>query len=158
MSAHLARVLFACISKHTSQPHSRSSPCNSLENAKPRAHRCTPRWSRVLGCSLFGSNLTLHAVATLCIYVRVVELSEMERVHTFVCLTFSPSSSGHGSSQSSWRADLFSRWSGRHTAFKARGTVSALYTETRKLCSCPQIGVCVSLGPVSDFARVSDSN
>lgn len=119
------------------------------------AHRGGPECR---GCSLFGGNLTLHAVATLGIYVRVVELSEMERVHTFVSLTFSPSSSGHGSSQSSWRADLFSRLSGQHAAFKARGTVSALYTETRKLCSCPQIGVCVSLGPVSYFARVSDSN
>lgn len=84
--------------------HSRSSPCNSLENAKAWAHRHTEVIRSIKAAALF--NLMLHSIATLGICVWVVELSEMERVHTFVSLTFPPSSSGYGSSQSSWRADL----------------------------------------------------
>lgn len=130
---------FVCLCfQRTSQLSSRSSPCNSLENAKTctRTHRYAGDWNH--------SGSMLHCVAECGVSVYIVKLSVMERVHIFISFTLPPrppSSSGYGLSQSSRRADLLA--DGVDCILlpvKTRGTISALYTITQQPCFYLQIG------------------
>lgn len=90
--------------------------------------------------------LMLHSVAACGICVYAVELSEMERVHTFVSLTSlrHPLGRARLSLQRSWP---FSRWSELHPAYSEsqRDHLCSVHSNNQ-LCFYLQITVCTALG------------